>query len=436
VVARPPRSRRDRAGEAKKRQIQLFDEQVHDADEAVLTDPVIQPIWEKQRLAAINTLNETNQVCLRTTCGSLPQRPVSTQPRPDLLIGGAGNDTLIGAPGSDTLRGNAGNDRLLGGEGNDLLIAGPGANFYNGGPGIDTLSYAEAPGEVRVVLQSASLTSGWAAGDTFAGLENLIGSVHSDDLRGNGGANRIEAGLGDDLVFGNGGNDTVVGGPGNDTLWGQDGRDVLNGGDGDDLLIGGRGPDTLNGGAGIDTASYQAAGTGVRVVMQNMALNTGEAFGDVFTSIENLIGSSHADDLRGDGGANRIEGGGGNDVIYGNDGHDVLLGQAGDDMLFGGAGDDTLVGGRGNDTLNGGPGADVFEFRAGDGNNVIVGWQDDVDTLALAQALWAGIKTAQQVVDDHAAVVGGNTVFTFGATSVTVLGITDPSSFVNDIMFL
>ena len=82
MVAGPPRSRRDRAGEAKKRQIQLFDEQVHAADEAVLTDPVIQPIREKQRLAAINTLNETRHVCLRTTCGSLPQRPVSTQPRP------------------------------------------------------------------------------------------------------------------------------------------------------------------------------------------------------------------------------------------------------------------------------------------------------------------------------------------------------------------
>lgn len=59
MIARPSSSRRGRAGETKTLQIQLFDEEIHDADNAVFTDPVVQPIREKHRLAAINALDET-----------------------------------------------------------------------------------------------------------------------------------------------------------------------------------------------------------------------------------------------------------------------------------------------------------------------------------------------------------------------------------------
>lgn len=82
VVARPSSPRGGRASETETLQIQLFDEDIHDANEAVLTDPVVQPFGEKHRLAAINALDETRHARLRLTCGSLPQRAVSTQPRP------------------------------------------------------------------------------------------------------------------------------------------------------------------------------------------------------------------------------------------------------------------------------------------------------------------------------------------------------------------
>ncbi|RWP24175.1 MAG: hypothetical protein EOR01_05980 [Mesorhizobium sp.] len=61
---------------------------------------------------------------------------------------------------------------------------------------------------------------------------------------------------------------------------------------------------------------------------------------DTFTSIENLTGSSFADQLGGNEGAN---------VLDGLAGDDLLEGRGGSDQLIGGAGADTLVGGTGND---------------------------------------------------------------------------------------
>jgi len=62
VITWPSGPRGGGTGEAQARQIKLIDEKIDDADEAVFTDPVIQPIREKHRLAAINTLDETRHV--------------------------------------------------------------------------------------------------------------------------------------------------------------------------------------------------------------------------------------------------------------------------------------------------------------------------------------------------------------------------------------
>ena len=49
---------------------------------------------------------------------------------PDLLLGGAGNDTIDGSGGGDTIDGGAGDDRLVGGVGIDTLTGGPGADRF------------------------------------------------------------------------------------------------------------------------------------------------------------------------------------------------------------------------------------------------------------------------------------------------------------------
>jgi len=75
----------------------------------------------------------------------------------------------------------------------------------------------------------------------------------------------LDAGDGDDLVYGGSGNDSLIGYSGNDTFYGQDGYDTLHGGDGADILNGGTGNDLLKGDAGNDTYQF-ALGDGQDVI--------------------------------------------------------------------------------------------------------------------------------------------------------------------------
>jgi RTX calcium-binding nonapeptide repeat (4 copies) len=63
----------------------------------------------------------------------------------------------------------------------------------------------------------------------------------------------VEAGPGDDRVYGGRAADDIDGGPGNDTLVGGDGDDTLRGGPGNDSLTGGKGTDTYSGDEDDDT---------------------------------------------------------------------------------------------------------------------------------------------------------------------------------------
>ena len=198
---------------------------------------------------------------------------------------------------------------------------------------------------------------------------------------------------------GTSGVDTLAGFGGNDEFYGLAGDDTLYGGGGNDTFFGGLGADEMYGGDGIDTASYAQATAGVSVDMGGT--NTGgEANGDTFSSIENLIGSAYDDTLKGDSGDNVIDGGAGNDVIWGGPGADTLNGEAGDDNFVGGSGDDHIYGGTGNDTLDGQAGNDTLEGGTGDdiyfidntfdvitenaaeGNDTVeVGWEASTYTL-------------------------------------------------------
>ncbi len=66
-----------------------------------------------------------------------------------------------------------------------------------------------------------------------------------DSIYGGSGDNVIDAGPGNDIVLGGAGNDILKGGPGRDYLEGDDGSDKLYGGSGDDILTGGGGGDYL-----------------------------------------------------------------------------------------------------------------------------------------------------------------------------------------------
>ena len=130
---------------------------------------------------------------------------------------------------------------------------------------------------------------------------------------------------------------------GNDTLYGGAGKDILMGQGGNDRLNGGTGADVLNGGIGFDTADYSLGA--VAVVADLATTGTiGEATGDSYVSIEQVVGTRF------------------NDTLLGSENADVLDGRAGNDNLQGRGGNDTLRGGAGADILNGGAGFDTASF--------------------------------------------------------------------------
>lgn len=160
----------------------------------------------------------------------------------DTLSGNDGNDTLAGEAGDDRLLGGSGNDSLLGGAGNDTLTGGAGADRLEGGTGTrDQISYSDATAGLRVDLISPNTNTGFAAGDTYSGIEDIEGSSFADVLLGGS--------------FGN----ILYGGEQNDTLFGRLGADTLHGGDGNDLLMGNEHNDVLHGGAGADTFVFDRA---------------------------------------------------------------------------------------------------------------------------------------------------------------------------------
>jgi Ca2+-binding RTX toxin-like protein len=224
------------------------------------------------------------------------------------VYGSEANDRVRGDANNNILWGNGGADELRGDDGNDTLIGGLGADTLDGDAGTDTVDYSASNAAIVVDLSSnASQSGGHAAGDILSDLENVIGSVHGDSIKGTTAANQLE---------------------------GRDGNDTLEGGDGADTLVGGN---------GTDTASYASSSAGVTVSLAVTTAQTsaGAASGDVLSGIENLLGSTHNDTLTGDGNANRIEGGGGTDSLYGGGGSDTLVGGAGADRLQGDAGTDT-----------------------------------------------------------------------------------------------
>ena len=323
----------------------------------------------------------------------------------DVLLGGDANDTLEGGLGADTLNGEAGYDIASYANASQGLvidlavnIAGTGLGrgsyeaagdgftsieqvtgsiyadrFYASTDGtkfvggnlvgsllIDTVDYSDDIYGITLDLSTGLVSNAAGAGslirgDTFEGIEGIVGSsIYINNITGDSANNVLTGGSNDDVLSGGDGNDTLNGGDGIDQLIGGLGDDILNGGAGNDLLTGGLGNDTLNGGDGNDTASYDYA-TGNVTVNLSLANQQTVAAGDVDTfifdntthlsTIENLIGSSGDDTLTGDASANRLEGGVGNDTLYGKGGADTLFGGVGDDILVGGAGGDAMYGG-------------------------------------------------------------------------------------------
>jgi Ca2+-binding RTX toxin-like protein len=338
---------------------------------------------------------------------------------------GTGNElanTITGGASADTLVGLGGDDTLIGAAGDDFLIGGLGADVLNGGAGTgDYASYRNAAGGLTVSLADPSVNTGEATGDTYIEIERLEGSAFNDTLIGNAGDNTLRGGAGADAMDGGAGFDYAsytaasasvtaslidpgsnAGDADGDTyisiegLSGSSFNDILTGDASDNWLQGREGADALNGGGGADYASYQLATAGVTVSLANPSMNTGEAAGDTYISIERLAGSDFNDFLIGDAGANTLRGGLGADVLNGGAGADYasylssttgitaslanpaintgaaagdtyisiesLGGSIFDDILIGDAFDNTFQGNLGADFIDGGGGFDYASY--------------------------------------------------------------------------
>jgi Ca2+-binding RTX toxin-like protein len=147
--------------------------------------------------------------------------------RIERVIGTDNADHITGTVFNNRLFGGAGNDTLLGGNGDDIIDGGSGQDSLDGGAGTDTLDYTRSTVGVRVDMILLTAVEGiQEEGDTFTGFENIIGSAHDDNLRGDTGANTLDGGDGSDTMFGRGGNDTFIL-RGNDSVYGGSEQDVV-----------------------------------------------------------------------------------------------------------------------------------------------------------------------------------------------------------------
>jgi Ca2+-binding RTX toxin-like protein len=164
----------------------------------------------------------------------------------DTLSGGLANDTLLGSGGHDVLFGWEGTDYLNGGTGDDSLFGGLGADYLVGDAGFDWARYDFSAAPVAVNMAGTGF-GGEADGDSYSGIEGVVGSDFGDYIVGDGVSNVLSGGLGNDVLVGGGGGDALYGGAGVDTLYGQAGNDGLHGGDGIDFFMfaRGEGPDQI-----------------------------------------------------------------------------------------------------------------------------------------------------------------------------------------------
>lgn len=294
-----------------------------------------------------------------------------------------GSLSYYGTVGDDTFKGSSANEEIYGSAGADAI---------DGGAGRNAIRYTLSEEGVSVNLATNVNTGGHAEGDQLTNISQVLGS-HFDDV--------------------------IVGDDGNNGLFGFSGNDHLEGGGGDDWLNAyGSGSDYLDGGTGNDTVRYRWASSAVTVDLTDQSNNTGDATGDVYVSIENIMGTDkHSDHLTGDANANKIHG-------YG-----------GDDTIFAGAGDDTIIAGDGDDTVEGGAGDDAFFFRSDFGNDIITdftagaGSEDVIQFAATFDSVADVLAAASDVGADTVIYVNDDTSITLQNVSVADLH-TDDFAFV------
>jgi len=352
--------------------------------------PLLQLDYQQLILTGLAPLNGTGNAGANTLFGNGAANRLDGAGGSDQLIGGAGSDTYVVDDFSDTIIelsgggsdlvlasvnwmlgadvenltligsspitgfgnslanriiGNGANNAINGGEGNDLLQGGGGDDDIDGGGGSDTADYQDSPAAVTVsLLLSTPQTTGGAGIDTLRWIENLNGSPFNDSLTGTAAINRLDGGLGADLL---------IGGAGNDVYAVDDPGDVV-----------------------VETATGGAAD----LIQSRISLGLPS-----FVERLTLLGSVAIDGA-------------------GNDQGNVITGNAAANLLWGEGGNDTLSGGGGIDTLIGGLGTDAFRFdsalNTATNRDLLTDFNTvEYDQIQLENAVFVGLPVGSLAVD-------------------------------------
>ncbi|MNK04434.1 Bifunctional hemolysin/adenylate cyclase precursor [compost metagenome] len=307
-------------------------------------------------------------------------------------------------------------ENVIGGSGNDTFIANDSANVFDGGAGSNTVDYSESTtGAVTVDLFHANgvgTSGGFAQGDKFINIQNVIGSTFDDTFVASAAANTFD-GAGGNHNRVSYANDTVgvtvdlVNGQGSGVGSLAAGDKFFNiqdatGGSGNDTFIASDVANAFNGGSGTNTVSYEYSDVGVTVDLVAGTGTGGYADGDTLTNIQNVKGSTSDDLFIANSTANSFVGNGGVDTvsyIKATDGNGVTVdlnagvgtgGYAEGDRYdgirnaTGTSYDDTFVASNLANTFDGGLGSNTVSYAASD-SGVTVNLLTGVGTGGYAQ---------------------------------------------------
>lgn len=343
----------------------------------------------------------------------------------DVIYGEDGNDVILGGLGADTITGGAGANTIIhhNGDGNDVINLTKGENFTLKVDNIYEIKIADNKKDVLVYtseteyitiknLASKDVTNNatkktedtsdvllqiagqdtpidlrnyvndWYPGYYVETNKNYTGTWLGEEIDATSAPAgkkdkgvSINAGAGNDFIYGSEFNDTLKGGDGDDYIWTMGGKDKVYGGNGNDFLIANAGetlpqgtefvPSTLYGEKGNDTIEIWSTGD--------------VAYGGDGEDLINLYNENNKTAF----------GGKGDDIISIQKGGATVYGEAGDDIINGGrtsASDIIFAKGAGHDAYTNRGAADTLVFNkittsalsySVDGNNLVISYGKD-----------------------------------------------------------
>lgn len=265
-------------------------------------------------------------------------------------LNGTGNDlgnALNGNAGANTLDGQGGVDQMAGGTGDDIYIV------ENAGD-IVLENANEGTDEIRASVSFTLVSNVERLTLTGSGAINGYGNALDNILLGNGAANLIDGGIGNDRLTGGGGHDSFVYTSGSDVI-----TDFAAGGSDDTIDL--RAFTSLTTFASVMALAAQSGANTVITLSPGNSLTLDSVLRDALTEADFILAPS-AQPTYGTSSANSMQGTAGPDIIDALAGNDVIDGKGGGDTLLGGEGDDTIYfywsdgltgsnGGTGTDTL-------------------------------------------------------------------------------------